>query len=139
VFGWQSASHYHAVLVNGAGYAEAYTQRGAQRQTWFAWQQWPHILYGNQNNRLRIDVRGASVTARINDEVLAATMLAEVDGRVGVLARGAAPGQVVFSWVRLWAAAPSEDPKSASENCPCANIKSRASYLDDHITDNLPD
>lgn len=103
VFGWQDPAYYHAVLVNGNGYAEGYTQRGAERQAWFAFQQWPHILYGGESNRVRVDVRGDNVTARINDEVLVTTTLAEVRGQVGVFARSPAAGRVVFSWVRVWA------------------------------------
>lgn len=103
VFGWHDPTHYHAVLVNANGYAEAYTQRGAERQVWFAFQQWPHILYGGESNRVRVDVRGASVTARINDEVLAAATLADTSGQVGVLVRSPVAGRVVFSWVRVWA------------------------------------
>ena len=103
VFGWQDAAHYNAVFINGDGYAEAYQQAGAQRQTLFQWQQWPQILYGTETNRVRVDVRGAVLTVRINDEVLAADLPAGSPGQVGVAARGTAPGQVVFSWVRLWA------------------------------------
>ncbi len=103
VFGWQDATHYHAVLVNGNGYAEAYTQRGARRETWFEFQQWPHILYGSDSNRVRVDGRGGTVTARINDEVLVTTTLTGVTGQVGVLVRSPAAGRVVFSWVRVWA------------------------------------
>jgi hypothetical protein len=105
VFGWQDAAHYSAVLVNGNGYAEAYTQAGAARQTWFEFQQWPHILYGSDPNRVRVDVRGGAVTARINDEVLATTTLADAQGQVGVLARRPSDGpggRIVFSWVRVW-------------------------------------
>jgi len=108
VFGWQDDAHYSAVLVNGNGYAEAYTQAGPQRAAWLAWQQWPHILYGVESNRVRVDVRaegaGTAVTARVNDEVLATTTLAGSAGQVGVLARGPGPARVVFSWVRLWGA-----------------------------------
>ena len=108
VFGWQDDAHYSAVLVNGNGYAEAYTQAGPRRTTWLAWQQWPHILYGAESNRVRVDVRaeaaGTAVTARVNNEVLAATTLAGSAGQVGVLARGPGPARVVFSWVRLWGA-----------------------------------
>ncbi len=103
VFGWQDAAHYQAVLVNGNGYAEAYSQHGTTRTTWFEFQQWPHILYGGDSNRVRVDVRGGMVTARINDEVLVTAALAEVGGQVGVLARIPAAGRVVFSWVRVWA------------------------------------
>jgi hypothetical protein len=108
VFDWQDSDHYSAVLVNGNGYAEAYTQTGAARATWLAWQQWPHILYGAESNRVRVDLRpaemgGWNVTARINDELLAETKLAGGAGQVGVLARGAGPARMVFSWVRVWA------------------------------------
>lgn len=106
VFGWQDASHYSAVLVSGDGYAEAYTQAGAQRTAWLAWQQWPHILVGGEGNRVRVDVQagpaGTGVTARVNDEVLARTTLAGEAGQIGVFARGAEPARVVFSWVRVW-------------------------------------
>jgi hypothetical protein len=103
IIGWQDSGHYAAVLVNGGGYAEAYTQQGTERQAWFEWQQWPHILAGAENNRLRVDVRGGSVTARVNDEILASTTLSGGAGRLGIIARGAPPATVVFSWVRLWA------------------------------------
>jgi hypothetical protein len=103
IFGWQDSDHYSAVLINGSGYAEAYTRRGAERQTWFEWQQWPHILAGAENNRLRVDVHGGSITARVNDEILALTTLPAALGRLGLVARAAGPGEVVFSWVRVWA------------------------------------
>jgi len=103
VFGWQDAEHYQAVLVSGDGYAEAYTQRGAERTAWFAFQQWPHILYGSDSNRVRVEVRGGVVMARINDEVLATTTPAEGRGQIGVLVRSPAAGRVVFSWVRVYA------------------------------------
>jgi hypothetical protein len=131
VFGWQDATHYQAVLVNGNGYAEAYTQNGAERQVWFEFQQWPHILYGRESNRVRVDVRQGLVTARVNDELLAtttaaarindellasttvaarinnegpATSTAESErDRMGVLVASPAAGRVVFSWVRVWA------------------------------------
>ena len=103
VFGWQAVDHYSAVLVNGNGYAEAYTQRGAERETWFAFQQWPHILYGIDSNRVRVDVRDAAVTARVNDEVLASATV-ESASRLGVLVSSPVAARVVFSWVRVWAA-----------------------------------
>jgi hypothetical protein len=108
VFGWQDAERYSAVLVNGAGYAEAYTQSGITREPWFAWQQWPHLLFGPESNRVRVDVRaaatGVEVTARVNDERLATTTLAGNAGQVGILARATEPARLVFSWVRIWAA-----------------------------------
>ncbi len=102
VFGWQDADHFQAVLVNGDGYAQAYTQAGAERTTWFAFQQWPHILYGTDSNRVRVDLRGSTVTARINDEVLATTTLTSVRGQIGVLVSSPAAARVVFSWARVW-------------------------------------
>ena len=108
VFGWQDEAHYNAVLVNSNGYAEAYRQDGPERQQWFAWQQWPHILVQPESNRVRVDVRAARVIVRINDERLveAAANGAPARGRLGVLARSIGPGEVVFSWVRVWGASP---------------------------------
>lgn len=107
VFGWEATDQYSALLINANGYAEAYRQAGAQRETWFAWQQWPHILVGPENNRLRVDVRGEAITLRVNDEVVAVVTGAGRQGRVGVVAvttAAAGPGgEVVFSWARLWA------------------------------------
>ncbi len=113
IFAWQDEAHYSAVLVNGNGYAEAYQQAGAERRDWFAWQQWPNILLGAGSNRVRVDVRGRQVIARVNDEVLVETETG-AGGRVGVLARspsappgaGPSPGRVVFSWVQTWASPP---------------------------------
>lgn len=105
VFGWGSPARYAAVLVNGNGYATAFQEAGAGPQAWFPFQQWPHILYGAESNRVRVDIRAGRATARINDE-----WLAEFDapggGRLGVLARSRGPARVVFSWVRVWAAGP---------------------------------
>jgi len=101
VFAWQNATHYSAILINGNGYAEAYRLNGAERNDWFKWQQWPNILVGTDSNRVRVDVRGTRITARINDELLGETTTA-AQGKIGVLAESAAPAQVVFSWVRLW-------------------------------------
>jgi hypothetical protein len=113
IFAWQDEAHYSAVLINGNGYAEAYRQAGAERTSWFAWQQWPNILLGTGSNRVRVDVGGGQMIARVNDEVL---VEAETDagGRVGVLARspsaslraGSGPSRVVFSWVQMWAPSP---------------------------------
>jgi hypothetical protein len=109
VFGWQDARHYSALLINAHGYAEAYRRDGDERTQWYGWQQWPHILVGQENNRLRVDVRGPAITLRVNDEVVTLATLALPPGRVGVAAltgarAGSAPaGRVVFSWARLWA------------------------------------
>jgi hypothetical protein len=105
VFNWQDPDHYAAVLVNGNGYVEAFQQTAAGRREWFPFQQWPHILYGTDSNRVRVDVRAGRVTARVNDELLAHFEAAGT-GRLGVVARSSAPGRVVFSWVRVWAAGP---------------------------------
>lgn len=102
VFGWQDQAHYQAVLVNGNGYAEAFQQSGSARRDWFPFGQWPHLLYGAQANRVRVDVSGSRVRVRINDEWLC-EFEAEIAGRIGVTARSVGSGQVVFSWVRLWA------------------------------------
>jgi hypothetical protein len=106
VFGWQDPTHYSALLINANGYAEAYRRSGGEREQWFVWQQWPHILIGPENNRLRVDVRGQALTLRVNDEVVA-TASSAAAGQVGVAAvttgAPAAGGRVVFSWVRLWA------------------------------------
>lgn len=108
VFGWRDAHHYSALLINANGYAQAYRQDGPARTTWFAWQQWPHILVGPENNRLRVDVRGPSATLRVNDEIVATVTSAATAGQVGVAAlttaRPASGGPVIFSWARLWQA-----------------------------------
>jgi len=110
IFAWQDEAHYSAVVINSNGYAEAYRQAGAERKHWFAWQQWPNILLGTGSNRVRVDVGGGQMIARVNDEVL---VEAETGAgrRVGVLARspsaslraGSGPSRVVFSWVQMWA------------------------------------
>lgn len=101
VFGWQDETHYQAVLINGNGYAGAYTQAGADRREWYAWQQWPNILVGAEANRVRVDVRGQQVIARINDEWLAETQT-DAAGRIGLMAYGHTAGRVVFGWAQLW-------------------------------------
>lgn len=104
VFNWQDAAHYSALLVNGNGYAEAFRQSGREREVWFAWQQWPHIVLAGEANRLRVDQRGDRATLRINDEVLVAEVPAAAGGGLGVLARfGVEAGEVVFGWAQLWA------------------------------------
>jgi hypothetical protein len=103
VFGWQDADHYSALFINGDGYAEAFQQTGTQRLNWFEWQQWPHILFGSDTNRLRVDVRGQSVSLRINDEVLVSQVRSSTRGQIGFAARSTSLARVVFSWVRLWA------------------------------------
>jgi len=60
-------------------------------------------MCGSDSNRVRVEVRGGVVTARINDEVLATTTPAEGRGQIGVLVRSPAAGRVVFSWVRVYA------------------------------------
>lgn len=111
VFNWRDNAHYVAVVVNGHGYAEVYRQSGPQRSALFPLQQWPHILAGTDGNRVRVDVRGARVTVRVNDERLC-EFETPSGGQLGVIARGPAttaaaePARVVFSWVRVWGAAP---------------------------------
>jgi hypothetical protein len=102
VYGWQDASHFTAVLVNGDGYAQVYQQAGAERHEWFDWQQSPIILYGNETNRVRVDARTAGVTVRINDEILVAGLPPAGQGQIGLAARSDQAGMVVFSWVRVW-------------------------------------
>lgn len=117
VFAWRDEAHYSAVLVNGNGYAEAYRQEGAERVEWFEWQQWPNILVGTESNRVRVDVLGRQIIARVNDEVLVEATT-DAAGRMGVLARSpsavlrkaplggradVSPGRVAFSWVQMWA------------------------------------
>lgn len=107
IFGWQNPAEYSTLLINAHGYAEAYRQTGAGRVVWFGWQQWPHILLGSENNRLRVDVRDETMTLRVNDEIVTTVIGPGTRGRVGVAATAsAAPGvasQVIFSWARLWA------------------------------------
>ena len=100
VFAWQDSRHYSAVLINRNGYAEAYRLEGGERRDWFTWQQWPNILLGTDNNRVRVDVRGSHIVALVNDELLAETTT-QADGKIGVLAKSAGPAQVVFSWARV--------------------------------------
>jgi hypothetical protein len=102
VFGWRGPSEYNVVWLNGNGYAEAFARAGPQRAEAFPFQQWPHILYGNAPNRVRVEVRGARVTARLNDELLA-EFDAGAPGRLGLIARSTGPGRVVFSWIKVWA------------------------------------
>jgi hypothetical protein len=102
VFAWQDTTHYSAILINGNGYAEAYQLEGGERRDWFKWQQWPNILVGTANNRVRVDVRGTRIVARINDELLVESTT-HVKGKMGLLAKSAGPAQVVFSWARVWA------------------------------------
>ena len=101
VLGWRSESEYGVVWLNGNGYAEAFTQAGPQRLEPFPFQQWPHILYGNEANRVRVDVRRGHVTARLNDERLV-EFDADSRGQLGVIARSTGAGRVVFSWVKVW-------------------------------------
>jgi hypothetical protein len=105
VFDWQDNQHYSALFMDGNGYAEAYHQVGDQRQTLFEWQQWPHILYGTDANRVRADLRGQTVTLRINDELLVSGPRASAGGplRLGLAARSRTAARVVFSWARVWA------------------------------------
>jgi hypothetical protein len=102
LFGWQDADHYSALFINGDGYAEAFQQTGNQRMNWFEWQQWPNILFGTGTNRLRVDVRGQSLTLLINDEVLVSQVRPATRGQIGIAALSSSPARVVFSWVRLW-------------------------------------
>jgi hypothetical protein len=101
VFNWRDETHYSAVLINGNGYAEAYRLDGATRQDWFQWQEWPNILLGMQGNRVRLDVRGQQVTARVNDELLA-QFEAETHGLIGMMAVSQGAGQVIFGWAQVW-------------------------------------
>jgi hypothetical protein len=103
VYDWQDQVHYSALFIDGNGYAEAYHQAGGSRQALFEWQQWPHILFGTDANRVRVDVRGQAITLRINDEVLATGPRAAARGQLGLAARSDAAARVVFSWARVWA------------------------------------
>src|SRR5579859_1358635 len=103
LYDWQDDQHFSALFINGNGYAEAYQQVGGSRQTLFEWQEWPHILFGTDANRVRVDVRGQNVTLRINDELLATGPRAAARGQLGLAARSSAAARVIFSWVRVWA------------------------------------
>jgi hypothetical protein len=98
VFGWEDETRFNWVVMNGNGYVEVV----GPAATWFAWQQWPHLLYGYEANRVRVDVVNHAVTARINDELLVA-FDTPTTGKIGVAARSSAPGQVVvFGWAMVW-------------------------------------
>jgi hypothetical protein len=102
VLGWRDSAHYCAVLVNGNGYAEAYQIEDGQRRDWFQWQQWPHLLFGTDSNRVRADVHGRQITIRINDELLVRAT-ADLPGEIGIWAQDSvAPSQVLFGWVQVW-------------------------------------
>ncbi|MGQ0601332.1 MAG: hypothetical protein ACT4QE_06500 [Anaerolineales bacterium] len=100
--GWRAKDEHTVVWLNGNGYAEAFTQAGPRRTEGFPFQQWPHILYGTEANRVRVDVRGSHIIVRINDELLAA-FEADARGQFGLIARSSGAGRVVFSWVKVWA------------------------------------
>jgi hypothetical protein len=103
-FGWGDAQNYSAALINGNGYAVVFTMTAGERHEWFALQQWPHILVGGEGNRVRVDVQGARVTVRVNDErVTAFEMASTPAGLAGPLAQSTGAGWVQFNWVRLWA------------------------------------
>jgi hypothetical protein len=53
-----------------------------------------------------VDARGGAVTIRVNDEILIDHLPATGPGQIGVAARSAQAGQVVFSWVRVWGRQP---------------------------------
>lgn len=106
VFGWQDPTHYSVIVVNGNGYATAYQQQGVDRTTWFAWQQWPHLLAGYSPNQVRLDVRGLQAEARINNERLVSFSLPRAPSTLGLWATSTGPSQVVFNWVKVWAAHP---------------------------------
>jgi hypothetical protein len=114
VFDWTDAAHFCALLINANGYAQAFRQAGDERDEWYAWQQWPHILVGTDNNRLRVDVRGARVTLRVNDEVVVAVNRPIGTGRLGVaMVAPPAPGpagEVVFSYARVWSEVNNQTP-----------------------------
>ncbi len=101
VFDWRDEAHYAAVLINGDGYATAFRLDGASRQDWFTWQQWPNILLGTDGNRVRLDVRGLQVTARVNDELLV-EFETQTPGQIGVMAVSQGAGEVIFGWARAW-------------------------------------
>ena len=99
VFDYQDSGQYTAVLINGNGYVEVFAAGGRR---YMDWQQWPNILLAFEANRLRVDVEGSQGLIRINDEILLTVPAG--GGRVGVAARGSAPGQRVrFGWAKYWA------------------------------------
>lgn len=104
VFGYESAADYTVVWLNNNGYAEALSLTDGSASEWFPWQQWPHILSGQEANRVRVDVEaGGIVTARINDEMLVRWVAFAVpDGRAGLAVRSQAPGTAIFSWLKVW-------------------------------------
>lgn len=103
VLGWRDSDHYTAMFLNRDGYVEAYTQDGAARTDWYRWQQWPHILYGGEANRLRADVyRDGRIEVRVNDEVVVA-FEAAARGEAGPAVKGEGrSGEVVYHWAKLW-------------------------------------
>lgn len=102
VFDFADEQNYSALVVNGNGYARAYRVEGGEEKDWFPLAQWPPVQVGGAPNRLRVDAGGGKMTVRINDEPLI-EMADEARGRVGLIARSVAPGQiVVFQRARLW-------------------------------------
>lgn len=103
VFGYRDAEHYTVIWMNNNGYAEAMTRAGESGVEWFPFQQWPHILYGREANRVRADVsiEGEPVEARINDELLVRFEPGR-EGRIGVAAKSQAAGTVVLNWLKVW-------------------------------------
>jgi hypothetical protein len=109
VFHWHDAANYSAALINGNGYAEAYELRNGVKQSWFAWAQWPHILYGTDANRLRVDVRGTQVIIRVNDEVVTRAESTLIGGQLGVMfirpgqtSPVLKAGEISLYWVKFW-------------------------------------
>ena len=101
VFGVADASHYTAVLINNNGFLTAYRQAGSTRTVYWAPQEWPHILLGNQANRVRVDVRNELAEVRINDEFFLA--IPAVPGDIGLRVEHTAAAQTVrYDWARLW-------------------------------------
>jgi hypothetical protein len=104
VYRAQDPTHYYAFVVGGDGYYAILRVDGSEESSLVAWQQFPHIQRGREQNRLRVTCARASCDFTINDEF--ATSVEDdawLTGDVGLWARGFDEAVTVeFPSARLW-------------------------------------
>jgi len=61
---------YLAAAVSPLGYAAVWAKHGDRREMVFPWQPWSHVKRGSNANEIQIEVRGESVSVRVNRERL---------------------------------------------------------------------
>lgn len=70
-WGDPSGGYYYVAAVNGDGYLTVFQSVNGNTKTIMEWQVFPRIRLQGETNTLQVDIDGAQVLVRVNDEVAA--------------------------------------------------------------------